>query len=188
MPGMPATSVVGAVPDIKTLKKDLKLVGIELAVAQGRRLDFHGLRHTFHTLLDRTQCSRVTKKKLMRHANEDVTDGYGHAELAEMLSALVKLSFPMATPQRQIKTGTDVTVEIRPLRADHQLDHRKTAEGQLVTANGKMASALVASCPAADARYNPPADVDLRLAASSDDDDEVALAIVGTSRPDTQVD
>jgi hypothetical protein len=62
----------------------------------------------FQTDLDRTGCSRATKKKLMRHAAEDVTDGYAHAELKEMLAALVKLQSP-ADQHRQTarRTGTD---------------------------------------------------------------------------------
>jgi integrase len=104
-PGMPGTPVC-TVPDVKTLKKDLKRAGISLEDERGR-LDFHGLRHTFSTNLDRTGCSRATRKKLKRHANEDVTDGYGHAELAEMLAALNRLPSPL-TPQAQraLLTGT----------------------------------------------------------------------------------
>src|SRR5581483_10235183 len=76
--------VLPSVPDIKTLKKDWKRAKVKFVDERGRRLDYHALRHTFGTNLDRTGCSRATRKKLMRHAAEDVTDGYAHAELAEM--------------------------------------------------------------------------------------------------------
>jgi hypothetical protein len=103
-------------------QKALKVAGIEMADDQGRRLDFHALRHTFQTLLDRTGCSRATKKKLMRHANEDVTDGYAHAELAEMLSAahaspdfnelLVRFAAWRAEDRRGVTRFTDGLVKL----------------------------------------------------------------------------
>lgn len=105
---MPEAKVLPAVPDVKTLKKDLTAAGLPFANADGERLDFHALRHTFETLLDRTACSRATKKKLMRHANEDVTDGYAHAELAEMLTALARLTAPVIVVEEAVAaTGTD---------------------------------------------------------------------------------
>ena len=105
-----------------------------------------------------------------------------------MLSALTKLSVPMAKTQRQAKIGTWVMIDSRPLRADHQLDHGRTADGQLVTASGKWAWRGTRGCPALQLRYNPSAGVDLRNAASIGNADDGALAIAGTSRPDTQVD
>ena len=85
--------MVGAVPDVATLEGDLETAGIAFLDAQKRRLDFHALRHTFQTNLDHTGCSRATKKKLMRHASGDVTDGYAHAELAEMAAAIRSISW-----------------------------------------------------------------------------------------------
>jgi hypothetical protein len=77
------------------------LAGVTFKDARGRRLDYHAFSHTFSTNLDRSGCSRATKKKLMRHANEDVTDGYGHAELAEMVAALQHLDSPLNGWNRQ---------------------------------------------------------------------------------------
>lgn len=98
---IPGPRVLPSVPDLKTMMKDLRRAGVSFRDAKGRRLDYHALRHTFQTNLDRTGCSRATKKKLMRHANEDVTDGYAHAELEEMLSALLKLSVTSLCPVGQ---------------------------------------------------------------------------------------
>ena len=107
---MPAAKVLPSVPDMKTMTKDLNKASVQLADESGRRLDYHALRHTFQTNLDRTGCSRATKKKLMRHAHEDVTDGYAHAELAEMLTALRRIPAPDVSHVKQsqhVATGTD---------------------------------------------------------------------------------
>ena len=86
--------VLPSVPDLKTLVKDLGRVNVPFKDSKGRRLDFHGLRHTFATNLSRYGCSRATKKKLMRHAGQDITDGYSHAELSEMFAALERIPSP----------------------------------------------------------------------------------------------
>jgi integrase len=86
--------VLPSVPDLKTLVKDWRKAGVEFRDEQGRRIDYHALRHTFATNLDRSGCSRATKKKLMRHASSDVTDGYAHAELVEQRAAIAKLPAP----------------------------------------------------------------------------------------------
>jgi uncharacterized protein DUF6876 len=80
---------------------------VALTDLRGRRLDYHALRHTFETNLDRHGCSRATKKRLMRHADEDVTDGYAHKELAEMYTALCRIPSPETqSPQANVKSGT----------------------------------------------------------------------------------
>lgn len=94
-PGMPGVKVVKHVPDVDTLKKHWDQAGVVFVDERGRRLDYHALRHTFSTNLDRTGCSRATRKKIKRQANEDVTDGYAHAELSEMLAALERLPSPL---------------------------------------------------------------------------------------------
>ncbi|MBC8107771.1 MAG: tyrosine-type recombinase/integrase [Anaerolineae bacterium] len=107
--GMPAKRVVDSVPDVKTLVKDLRAAGVAPVDERGRRVDYHALRHTFATNLDRTGSTRATKKALMRHADADVTDGYSHAHLAEMHAAVCRLPDPMIAivkVESAIKTGT----------------------------------------------------------------------------------
>lgn len=81
-------------PDMKTMVKDLKSVGFDLADERGLRRDFHALRHTLATNLSRTGCSETNKKAIMRHADESVTDGYSHARLAELAEAIKRLPAP----------------------------------------------------------------------------------------------
>lgn len=108
-PGMPAVHVLRSVPDVETLERDLVRAGFKLSDERGLRLDYHGLRHEFGSRLDLTGCSRATRKKLERRAAQDVTDGYAHAELAEMLAALERLPSPLNDWNRQrqkaVKTG-----------------------------------------------------------------------------------
>ena len=78
-------------------------------------------------MLDHAGCSRATKKKLMRQAAEDVTDGYTHAELGEMLAAMVKVETPLSWASvTAIATGTRGKAGISDTencgRADHQQD------------------------------------------------------------------
>ena len=191
MAGLPGAPVVGAVPDIKTMKKDLEKVGIELVDSQKRRLDFHALRHTFQTNLDRTGCSRATKKKLMRHANEDVTDGYAHAELAEMLAALVRLPSPQSLPQQAVKTGTtDTPLPMsQPCQsADHRLDHGPTAEGQSLALSGTAGDAGAGACQDGGSCYNPSADNNLHALAMSGSENWRKCLQDNNLGPSTQVD
>lgn len=128
--GMPAMRVLPSVPDVATLEKDLRRVGLSQKDEQGQRLDFHALRHTFQTNLERIGTSRSTRKKLMRHAHEDQTDGYGHSELGEMLAALQRLSSPLTPAVAAIKTGTDgqpVDQNTSPQSADHPADQAMEA-------------------------------------------------------------
>ncbi|HEX8523411.1 MAG TPA: site-specific integrase [Tepidisphaeraceae bacterium] len=111
---MSGNRVFDHVPDVETLERDLKKVGVEMTDAKGRRLDLHGLRHTFGT---RLECSRATRKKLMRHAKEDVTDGYQHAELEEMLAALKRLRSPLDWGQNPSPIPASETTVATPARS-----------------------------------------------------------------------
>ena len=115
-PGLPLAKVVTAVPDIKTLKKELQRAGVEFVNSAGERADFHALRHTFATSLEATGCSRATKKRLMRHAAEDITDGYTHAELSEMLQSISRVPSPGSVEvQTLLMTGSESLLPCGPL-------------------------------------------------------------------------
>jgi integrase len=106
-PGMPAAHVVKSVPEVETIRKYLGLAGFEFE-RDGLRLDHHALRHTYVSNLGRTGCSRATLKALARHSNSDVTDGYLHASMDEMYTAVCRLRSPFApVPVRAVATGTD---------------------------------------------------------------------------------
>ncbi len=179
---MPAARVVTNVPDVATLEKEWIKAKVAFADEKGRRLDYHALRHTFQTNLDRTGCSRATKKKLMRHANEDVTDGYAHAELAEMSAAINRIPSPLAWGEgAALKTGTDDAVAQSCDSADHRLDQSRPPERQIVATSGNKSPREPAACQNAQRPYN--ASVRQQMAASGTNNNSL-----DNMRPSTQVD
>jgi hypothetical protein len=102
------------VPRVETLRAAWRRAGVPFTDDQGRRLDYHALRHTFQTMLDLTGCSRATKKRLMRHATGDVTDGYAHAELREMAAALERLPAPPLPSSSPSTAGTQAVQQSSP--------------------------------------------------------------------------
>lgn len=96
-----AGHIIPAVPDIKTLKKDLAAAGVAFADKGGLRLDYHALRHTFATNLSRAGASSATRRRLMRHLHESVTDRYTHADIEEMAAALSKIPWPQKSGLRK---------------------------------------------------------------------------------------
>jgi len=183
MPGMPETSVVASVPDMKTMKKDLSRAGIALADAKGRRADYHALRHTYCTNLDRTGCSYTTKRALMRHSDSGVTEGYSHARLDELYAAIERLPYPGAEDQSAaVRTGTDE----QPL--DHLLDQSAVVSGPTGASTGTTSYTGDETCDSEHERYNPAADIDLHLMALAgvgDFDDGFSSEKLG---PSTQAD
>lgn len=186
---MPDVKLVPTVPDVSTLQRDWKKVGVEMVDDRKLRLDFHALRHTFQTELDRTGCSRATKKKLMRHAAADVTDGYAHAELAEMLVSICRIVSPDSPPRSEMQvvgmTGTS--------DAAHQIAH------QILGANrGRLGviddaatvahdAAPVASMPFA-AHGDRAEDAHRVSSGATGGDGEYKTLSDNNLRPDTQVD
>jgi hypothetical protein len=192
---MPAVRVVRSVPDIKTVKKDLKRAKVEFIDQQQRRLDFHALRHTFSTALDRTGCSRATQKRLMRHASGDITDGYSHAELAEMLVAIARVPSP-TTPAVQVKTGTDDA----PVRIGETKGNNSAKAGETKNDHGRDQAAHIGPRGLAQPGARPGATAgdamsngDQELGASQhhlaqpDLNERKTRDIVQISRPSTQV-
>ena len=65
----------------RMFRKDVEAAGIAYIDSQGRVSDFHGLRHTFVTRLDRAGCSLKTAQTLARHSTPSLTLGtYTHSE------------------------------------------------------------------------------------------------------------
>jgi integrase len=182
--GTPEQHVLASIPDIKTLKKDLERARFEMKNSAGERLDYHALRHTFTTWLGRKGCSRATRKKLTRHANDDVTDGYAHAELAEMLEALVELPSPLTWGEDVARaTGTDGVAGTASHRS--HAGHGVVSGGHGPSSFGKFPMTgtarllpleIVALCTAGQGA----AQRDLNQRATPD--------IVAKTRPSTQVD
>jgi integrase len=153
--------VVSSVPDMKTVTKDLLRANVELVNKAGRRADYHALRHTFCTNLDRTGCSFTTKRALMRHADSGVTEGYSHARIGELAAAIDRLPSP-------------------PI-ADHQLDQSRVFHRHPLTV-------IDQPCGVTQPRYTPAVVVDSQLCASIDLNSVHNLSIDKHLGPSTQVD
>lgn len=107
---MPSVSIVAAVPDDKTVRKDVDRAKVAYTDARGRILSLHALRHTFSTMLGETAgVTGAIAKALMRHSRQSVTDGYTHVELSAMRDALDRLAIEAPEEQAnvQLMTGTD---------------------------------------------------------------------------------
>lgn len=99
------------VPTMKTFRADLATAGIAYIDDQGRRFDFHAIRHTFGTNLSRAGVPLVTAMALMRHSDPKLTSRvYTDARALPVMDALDGLpSFQHASPGREacVRTGTD---------------------------------------------------------------------------------
>lgn len=194
-PEMPSAPVVSAVPDVRTLENDLGRAGVAFKDERKRRLDFRALCHTFGTALDRAGAPRATKKKLMRHANEDITDGYTHAELGEMRTALDRIPSPDAPQpqeQRGVATGTDgqpvVTVTSSCDMLHHLLHQEAVIEQHSVSVSPVLeisTSGLEEAGQEEQVCYSSLTDSDLCPQPNSV---EVQVVIGEGLRPSTQVD
>jgi integrase len=181
--GDPESKVFPTIPDMKTMKKDLIQAGVEFTDKRGRRSDFHSLRHTFSTNLDRTGCSHNTKKSLLRHADTDLSDGYTHSRLAELLEAIKRLPFPDVQIEAQaVKTGTDDATDA----ARRSYTGHSALTTQLLAALGCTSDQSMPSCgfPAENSQlFASPHDV-----ARPDLIQVPTPAILAEMRPSTQVD
>ncbi len=182
--------LVQAVPDPATLEKDWGRAGVAYVDDKSRRIDFHGLRHTFQTLLDRTGCSRATKKRLMRHAASDVTDGYAHAELTEMLAALSRLESPSAgaVVAAAAKTTTAKVAPVGPNFADHSSDQLMAMLGHYKAVIGRLSELAKTPCSIPPSGYNPASVNELQSAAGMDSQNAHNSFSDNNLRPSTQVD
>ncbi len=91
----------------------------------GLSYDFHSLRHTFGTLLNKAKVPLATAQKLMRHSDPKLTaNTYTHVLLDDKAEALAKL--PTIAPMRPdnqnaTKTGTDDAIIMQtghPVKVD----------------------------------------------------------------------
>ena len=83
------------VPTAKRLARDLKACGIPVVDSLGRRVDFHALRHTFGTLLNKAGIPPRVVMELMRHSDMRLTHKtYTDATSLALFNELEKLPAP----------------------------------------------------------------------------------------------
>ena len=93
-------------PKMSVFKSDLKAAGIEFLNADGKRADFHSLRHTLATNLARAGTSPRIAMEVMRHSDIKLTTKtYTDAGLLPVADAVVNLPSLVRKP-RSTQIGT----------------------------------------------------------------------------------
>jgi integrase len=104
-------------------KRDLEAVGIPRTDAQGRVVDFHSLRYTFCTNLQRLGTPQRVLMHLMRHSDRRLSDHiYTDTELLPASETVQKL----VVPQKRA-AGLSQIVSQNLVPAGHAVSHRGTA-------------------------------------------------------------
>ncbi len=100
----------GKVPSVASLKKDLAAAGIQFQDELGRRIDIHGMRTTFGTLLSSSDVSPHFAKEMMRHSDQKLTQRYyndrDQLPLAAALGKLPSFRLPDLGAQSGTQTST----------------------------------------------------------------------------------
>lgn len=89
---------------------------------EGRYADFHGLRHTFITMVGKTGVSAREHMDLARHSSYAMTSRYTHSRSYDLAAAVQGLPIPTGVTQTERQelraTGTDGTTHQQPLMDD----------------------------------------------------------------------
>lgn len=101
--------VFASIPSMEEFRIDLQAAGIPFEDGQGRRADFHSLRHTLSTNLARAGVAPRVAMELMRHSDMRLTNKtYTDATLLPMVEAVEKL--PVFSGGANTQRGTQNSV------------------------------------------------------------------------------
>jgi len=137
-------------PTMDTFRADLKAAGIEFVDAQGRRADFHALRHTLATNLMLAGTSPRIAMEIMRHSDIKLTTKtYTDAGLLPVADNVINLpSFKKSSEpdsqidsQRLFRASTDLSGKVTRSTQEHYLE-LPSIEG-----DSHENSELVTTCP-----------------------------------------
>lgn len=96
------------VPRVSTLVRDLAAAGIPEVDEQGRRVDFHALRHTFGTNLSASGAHPRVAMEMMRHSDLKLTmknyTDVAQLPVAQALAALPSFALPVVAEDTQKRT------------------------------------------------------------------------------------
>ncbi len=102
--------VCRTLPSMDSHKRYLVKAGIDFEDADGRRADFHALRHTYGSMLAKVGVAPRVAMSLMRHTDMRLTmNVYTDPRIFDMAGAVEMLPAVGEEPQRMIATGTDGT-------------------------------------------------------------------------------
>ncbi len=107
IPGMPGAKVFKSIPDVATLRKDLTAAKVAFIDEHGLRADIHAMRHTFCTMVCRSEPNMKKAQQLTRHRDLRVLANiYAHMGLADTSESMAKVQ--MRQPVSAVAaTGTD---------------------------------------------------------------------------------
>jgi integrase len=131
-PGGPMDPVFGSVPTLKTFRRDCERAGITLLDDQQRTIDFHSLRMTLATRLQREGVHASIAQRIMRHASFKTTDKYyTDLRLHDLSEAISRLSGPAGPVEEAIcqATGTDDAGPVRCHQNRHHSVHETVQSG-----------------------------------------------------------
>ena len=131
-PGGPMDPVFGSVPTLKTFRRDCERAGITLLDDQQRTIDFHSLRMTLATRLQREGVHASIAQRIMRHASFKTTDKYyTDLRLHDLSEAISRLSGPIGPLEEAIcqATGTDDAGPVRCHQNRHHSVHETVQSG-----------------------------------------------------------
>lgn len=113
MDAMPLDLVFAAIPNDRTVRKDLRDAKVPIADDEGRVVDFHALRTTTGTMLARAGVSPQMAQRVMRHANMATTlTHYTDLRLVDLTGAVRALP--------EIGTQTPIGPEVAKATGTHQ--------------------------------------------------------------------
>ena len=136
------------------IQEDLEAAGILSRDAKGELVtldeyglsyDFHGLRHTFATLLNKARVPLVTAQKLMRHSDPKLTAKiYTHVLVDTKAEAIDMLPAIAAAPEAEklVQTGTETSpLSLPPKSMDRPADSCRNDFNRRITTynDGKTA-------------------------------------------------
>jgi len=153
LPANEARVFADVMPTMDAFRADLKKAGVEYIDAQGRRADFHALRHTLATNLMLAGTSPRIAMEIMRHSDIKLTTktytDAGLLPLAETvinLPSLTRLARPsepdsQIDSQRLFRAGADLSGKVTDSAKEHYL------ELPSIERDSHENSELVTTCP-----------------------------------------
>ncbi len=124
------------------LRKDLMAARINPKRASGKVIDFHGLRHTYGTMLAQAGVMPAHLKSLMRHSNVQLTmEYYTHLSIDDLNEEIAKISFTKSNDAEKSTIPEKVTTpSVKEPKEVGNAENVNICVTQCVTNNGKLTS------------------------------------------------
>ena len=150
LPAAQAFPRMGTDCGAEMIRVDLEAAGILTRNAQGELAtkdeyglvyDFHGLRHTFATMLNQARVPLATAQRLMRHSDPKLTAGiYTHVMIEGKAEALAKIPViaPMASANEAVAMTGTAAVDADPAVANRPKNRDRKGDSFATDTDGKI--------------------------------------------------